>query len=250
MADPILLDDCKVWLGGYDFTGSVNRVNVRGARAELGSQRMGDAAACYSPGLVQIDAEFGGFWEAGAGSVDELIAGSRLVTLDATSWPLTFCPPVSGTAGSSGGLAYTVQGAQYSFDFGAAHGELIPFSVRTRARTGGLSRQTILLPKATVSATTTGTGRQLGAVAATQQLVTVLHVFAVTGGTWTLTIESDDNSGFTSATTRQTFTGATGLTRQVISTAGAISDDYYRAVLTKSGGTSCSAAVATSIEPL
>jgi hypothetical protein len=82
-----------------------------------------------------------------------------------------------------------------------------------------------------------GTGYQLGAVAATQYLYGALHIFTA-GTTITVVLESDDNAGFSSATTRATLgplttTGGTWATR----VAGAITDDYYRFRVTAITGT-------------
>ena len=49
-------------------------------------------------------------------------------------------------------------------------------------------------------------------------------------------MQSDDNSGFTSATNRITFTQATGVTSELLSVAGAITDDYWRLSYTIVGG--------------
>jgi hypothetical protein len=251
VAEPILLSDCKVWLGGYDLTGESNKVAMSLSQAELDNGRFGDGAEAFYPGLFQAEADVDGFWSAGSGSPDHVLGGLRVAVPDRTEWPLTVAPPgAPGSAGADGNLAYTIRGAQFSFNVSGAHGEILPFTFRSLLRQGSVYRQTILLPKATYSSTTTGTGRQLGAVLVTQKLVTSLHVFAVTGGTWTLTIESDDNSGFTTPTVRQTFTAATAITRQTIETNGAITDDWWRAVLTKSGGTSAVVAVATSVSPI
>ena len=84
-----------------------------------------------------------------------------------------------------------------------------------------------------------GTAIQLGAVSATQRLYAALHVANASGTaadqTLIVKIQSDDNSSFTSATDRITFTTASGLTEQITSVAGAITDDYWRAQWTIAG---------------
>lgn len=52
-----------------------------------------------------------------------------------------------------------------------------------------------------------GTGIELGAVGAAQFLYGALHLFGTAGTSITVIAESDDNSGFSSATTRGTFNG-------------------------------------------
>jgi hypothetical protein len=186
-----------------------------------------------------VSAEVLGFWSVGPGEV-ETITAPRILTLpDISEWPLTVLPPdAPNPMGTDGNAAYNVRSAQFSTVLGTVHGELMPFRLRSLPRTGRLDRMTIMLPKATYSATTTGTARQLGALTSADKMVAVLHVFSVTGGTWTLTMESD-TAGFGSPTVQATFSGATGITRQVMEVIGPVSDDYWRVVLTKSGGTSC-----------
>lgn len=253
MADPVLFSNAAVWLGGYDLTGSLKQIDVKLSKAELANSRFGDRAETFEHGLEQVDASLGGFHDYAALGTDVRLYPR--IKSDGTSWPLTVAPPYATAAApaADGNIAYTICGKQFSLDVGASHGELLPYTLTSRLASTGTGaavyRQKVVLPKASVSATTTGTGYQLGAVTATQKIVAVLHVFSVTGGSWVLTVESDDNSGFTSATTRATFTAATDVTRQVIETNGAIADDYWRVVLTKTGGTSCIAAALLSIEP-
>lgn len=85
----------------------------------------------------------------------------------------------------------------------------------------------LIVPKTTVTAGGSGTGYQVGAVASGQKIYAAVHVLACTG-TLGMTLVSDDNSGFTSATTRHTFTSATGATSEWASVAGAITDTYWR----------------------
>jgi hypothetical protein len=254
MADPVLFSNAAVWLGGYDLTGSLKQIDVKLSKAELANSRFGDLAETFEQGLEQVDASLGGFHDYAALGTDVRLYPR--IKSDGTSWPLTVAPPYATAAApaADGNIAYTICGKQFSLEVSAAHGELLPYTLTSRLASTGTGaavyRQKVVLPKASRIATTTGTGYQLGAVSATQKIVAVLHVFSVTGGgTWTLTVESDDNAPFASATTRATFTGATDVTRQVIETNGAIADDYWRVVLTKTGGTSCIAAALLSIEP-
>ena len=82
---------------------------------------------------------------------------------------------------------------------------------------------------ATVSATgATGTGVQVGTVAAGQYLYASFHVFTA-GTTITAVLESDNASNFATAATQMTFgpyttTGG----RWGVRVAGPITDDYYR----------------------
>lgn len=247
MAEPVLLKDLLAWFGGYDFQGHVSSANLTGAKAELANGRFGDDVEPLFPGLQQIASEFGGFWSAENSSAPDTVIWPRIdPTLTPAAWPVVMIPPYSpaATPNTFGNWGYLVVGKQYSYNFTGQHGQLMPFSVRTLpATTYALYRQKLMAAKATVSATTTGTGFQLGELTASLKMVVSFHVFSITGtGAWTLTIESDDNSGFTSATTRATLTQVDqddDPTFEVVEIAGPISnDDFWRAVLTEDSGTS------------
>lgn len=242
MADPVI-QTSNFWLGGYDFSGEINNIALRAARAELPNSRMTDDIAATHPGIQMVDVAANGFWSAGSGSPDA-VSASRVITKEASEWPLTILPPSApGVPGADGNVAYNLRSAQFGIKFGAEHGQLLPFYLSSRARTGRLDRGTVMLPKAVYTVTNTGVARQLGAVAAGEQLVAILHVFAATG-TWTATVESDNGGGFGTPAVQATFTAATGITRQVIVVPGPITDDWWRVVYTETvAGTSTAAAV-------
>lgn len=240
MALPQLLKDSAVWLAGYDFTGYLNSVNFAAAKAELPSNVFTDGVECYFPGLVSVIAEAGGFWNSESALAPDPVVFDR-VKADATpaDWPLIVVPG----GNTEGNIGYAVVGNQFMYQLGGAHGQLLPFSMKTLPSTGyKLYRQRLERAKASVTATTTSAGFQYGALSAAQQMIVTFHVFLISGtGAWTLTIQSDDNAGFSSATTRAAFTQvdqAGDPAFQVVKISGAITDDYWRAVLTEDSGTS------------
>lgn len=103
---------------------------------------------------------------------------------------------------------------------------------------GGV-RGYLLKEQGAVSATgAIGTGVQIGAASATQYLYASLHLLGAAGTSITVVLESDDNAGFSSATTRGTFgpltaSGGNWLTPVL----GAITDTYYRFRVTAITGT-------------
>jgi len=249
MPDPVLLSDCTIWMGGYDLSGDCNQVALGASKAEKANGRFGDVVAAFYPGVQSIEAMVGGFWHA---TPDGAIWARIDPAVNPSEWPLTFCPPNAPAAGAGafGNVAYTVRSAQFGYKLSGKHGELFPFDLTSRAMAGALYRQYVEAAKALVTATTTSTGTQLGLLGATQKHVATLHVFAITAGSWVLTIESDDNSGFTTPTVRATFTAVTTApNRQVVETVGPVATDtWWRAVLTKTGGTNITFAVTQSIE--
>ncbi len=95
----------------------------------------------------------------------------------------------------------------------------------------------ILATSETVTATGSGTGHQLGAVSDSQSIYAGIHLLTAGGTTPSITVilESDDNSGFSSATTRATFTAYNYREGEWRSVVGAITDDYWRFRWTVSG---------------
>jgi hypothetical protein len=257
MADPVVLDAPLVWLGGYDLTTDLYDVTIKAGRVEVADPRFGNLLGASYPGIQQADAMVNGVFNPAVGGADA-VAGPRVVgsfTADYSEWPLTVCPPLAPTAaaGADGNVAYTLRTAQFGIKLGAEHGQLFPFYLTSRARTGHLSRDTVLLPKATRVATATGTAYQLGAVVSgTNKIVAKLHVFSVTGGggSVTVTIESD-TVGFPSPIVRGTFNAvatAASVGRQVLEITSTITDDYWRAVATWTPGTNFSLAVVAALE--
>lgn len=255
MADPIVNDAPLVWLGGYDLSGDLASFMMKASRAELADPRFGNLLAASYPGIEAVDAQLNGVYNPAVGGGDPVTA-PRVITspADASEWPLTFCPPgAPNAAGADGNIVYSLRSAQFGLQWGAQHGALLPFYLSNRARTGRLSRDTVLLPKATRVATATGTAYQLGAVVSgTNKIVAKLHVFSVTGasGSVTVTIESD-TVGFPSPITRGTFNAvatAASVGRQTIEITSTITDDYWRAVATWTAGTNFSLAVVAALE--
>lgn len=105
-----------------------------------------------------------------------------------------------------------------------------------------LARARILHSATAIAASANGTAYQHGAITATQEGVGVLRLIAAPGGagnnTCIVKIQSDDNSGMTSPTDRITFATlnqASVALHEVLTVAGAITDDYWRAVVTIAG---------------
>ena len=143
------------------------------------------------------------------------------------------------TAADDGSVAYLMRGINLSYTpIEGAVGDLAMGAISGVSSTGPVVRGKLLHPS-NVSRTSSsvGTGRQLGAVVAGKSMYAALHVIAVSGTNPTLDVivQSDDNAGFTSATSRITFaqTGAVGAAWGAV--AGAVTDDYWRISYTIGG---------------
>ena len=85
------------------------------------------------------------------------------------------------------------------------------------------------------STTGNGTAYNLGAITAgTNALYAALHVTAITGSDFDLTVDiySDSDANFSSPTKRASFSAITAITSEIISLATAVTDAYWRATWT------------------
>lgn len=88
---------------------------------------------------------------------------------------------------------------------------------------------------ATSTADFFGTIVQFGTAPGGTQMYASLHVIAGTGGTLTVTLQSDDNAGMTTPATVFAFTGATGLTQELKNGSTNL-QSYYRIKAEITGG--------------
>lgn len=236
----IVVTDAILFAGEFDLSGHLNSVNADVEFAEKDQTVFGDGASNFLAGLQSWSVAYEGFLDYAADASDEAVAA-----LNGTSGiPLT----ISATR-ADGDVAYLGRGFKPGLTRSTQVGEIAKLTGNFTASSGeGLVRGELLVPKAAKTATGTGTGQQLGAVAAGESVYAALHVFSASGTSPTLnvTVESDDNSGFTSATTRLTFTQATAAGSQWQSLAGAITDTYWRVRFTI-GGTSPSFTIAVAV---
>lgn len=110
--------------------------------------------------------------------------------------------------------------------------------------TGALLRTTVLEKDTAIANTVTGSARNAGAIGATKEGVAIARMLSAPGGAGSndciITIESDNAEGFPSASTRATFTtldqtSSPTDTPEVKTIAGAVTDDWWRSVVTISG---------------
>ena len=220
-----LIVDGALALGAYNLTANTMALTVDQSADEVDGTAFADSFMNFLPGtLLKASLGISGFQEfANPDSAIQtaLGAGSTVVT--------------AAAGRSDGSRAWFLNSLISKYSFGGAVGEAGKFDLgcatSDRLITGWL--------QAYGSKTSTGnsTGVQIGALSASQSMYASLHVITATGTTLDVTVESDDNSGFTSATTRITFTQvATTPISYLSSVAGAITDDYWRMKWTIVGG--------------
>lgn len=137
---------------------------------------------------------------------------------------------LDGYPGAENDLAYLMNVVEQNYSGPATQGDLAQVSLALQC--DGPLVLGRLLAVGSKSSGGSSSGVQLGAVASGQGIYASLHVITATSGSITVIIESDDNGGFSSATTRLTFTAVTttpGSEWVFDIPASGITDDFWRA---------------------
>lgn len=224
-----VLQDASVWVHDIAIHDITHTLQFSTSREAKDSTVFGNTARSNKPGLMVAQVSVQGY--------------ADMTTFDDDLYDIydnATTTPVSLSATSADGdTAYTLRTLTASLSpLGGQVGDMAAVSLEAQGRAGVRPvRGTILHAETARTTTGVGTGRQLGTVVAASSVYGALHVVAASGTTPTLNVvvQSDDNSGFTSPTTRLTFTQATGKTGEWQSAAGAITDDWWRVSYTIAG---------------
>jgi hypothetical protein len=219
----IVLKDAVCWIGQYAFGGVSHSIAIDLRQDAPECTVFGATARDYKPGLKGIGLQVDGYWDSAIdlGVQSSLMGASRPVTWASVSTVGTF--------------AYLFSAISTDYKIGGQVGAVFPFSAGAQGT--GTPVRGMLMENSTRTATGNGTGQQLGAITSTQKLYYALHVTAASASdTLDVIIQSDDNSGFTTPTTRATLTQITDVGGSVFgSIDGAITDDYWRFQFTIAG---------------
>lgn len=225
-----VLTDASVLLGGVGLTGKSNSISLTYEVETQDNTVFGNDTRTNAAGLFALSGEVGGF-------TDDSITGSTI--FDAVgAGPSVFQVAAPGDDGTKG-YAFKSMAASTQ-PLGGSVGEMAADSISLVGKSGApLVNGTILHALTARTATGTGTGRELGAVLSTESVYGALNITAASGTTPTLDVivQSDDNSDFTTPTTRLTFSQQTAAGADWQSAAGAITDTHWRVSFTI-GGTS------------
>jgi len=226
-----VLTDVHLYSGGLDLTGYSNKLDLSGEYEEKETTSFASNGWKENIlGLGSAKASGEGQWDAGTAALPDDGLWAAFGT--AGAWTAT---PTSAAVGS---LAYLTKMSQAKYSLGGSVGDVAPWSVDWSGTWPLVRGQLIHSASTARTATGNGTSAQLGALLSTQALYVCLHVISVSGTgspTVTVSVESDDATGFPSATTRGTFAAATAIGGQVLKIAGAVTDDWWRVKYTISG---------------
>jgi hypothetical protein len=231
MGNKLVLTNARIFTGGADLTSSSNKVGIDPEYAAEDVTNFGSGGwAEVTAGLASSEIEGGGQWEAGdASKVDD----NRWASLGGLSaWSIT---PGGASVGT---LAYFTKALDGEYSLGDEVGKVVPWSAKAMGSWPVVRGQIAHDPGTARTATGTGAGAQVGAVAAGKQLYAALHVLSIAGTstpTITAAIESAPDNTFGAPTTRLTFAAATALGGQILRVPGAITDTWWRPKWTISG---------------
>lgn len=236
-----ILSNAKLYAAGFDFSGDMNGLALKYSADMKDATTLIDTTRARRAGLKDVSFQHEGYWNGGAGAVDDALFNSVLGVNDV---PMTIAP----ISGAEGEVVYSFKADAAGYTPGAKIGDMLAFSV-SGSGDGPLVRGTMLQNQAR-TVTGNGTIFNPGAVSAVQKLYGTLHVLSLSGaGTLTVKIQSAATGGFGSPTDRITFTVASALGGQFAAPiSGAITDAFWRAVWTISGFTSATFAVLMGIQ--
>ncbi|MGP4084177.1 hypothetical protein [Streptomyces sp. KR55] len=229
-----VLTNVRCFAVGVDLTGVSNKIEVSSEVAAKEATNYGSSG--YKEvvgGLASAEISGEGQWEAGDSTKVDDASWAQIGGVG--PWSIS-----ANNGAAVGDLAYFTSALRADYKLLGEVGEVAPWTSMAKSAWPLVRGQFAHPPGTARTASGTGTGLNLGAVAANKRLYAAVHVLSVAGTTPSITarVESDDNSGFTSATTRLTFTAANAVGGQILRTDGtAITDTWWRIAWTISGTT-------------
>lgn len=225
-----VLKDAKVLFSGRDLSGELSSISLEISVETPEKTAFGDGTRTRLPGIIDISATHSGWWDIVSATDD--LDSDLLTEIGAASSLMS----MTDSGGTLGDISYALKIQSSAFSRGGSHGEIFAFTIAVSA--DGPVVRGVVMENSSFTATADGTKRQVGAISATQSIYSSLHVTSVSGTSPTLDVivESDATNSFSgSETTRLThpqFT-ATGANQQIL--AGAVTDDWWRLVMTITG---------------
>lgn len=229
-----ILTNVRTFAVGVDLTSQSNKVELSAEVEDKDTTNYGSQGwkeVLGGIGSAEISAE--GQWEAGDSTKVDDASWSTLGGVG--PWSVS-----ANTAANVGDLAYFTSALRSDYKLFDAVGEVAPWTGTAKSSWPLVRGQFAHPPGTARTATGTGTGLNLGAVATNKRLYAALHVLSASGTTPSLTarVESSVDNTFASPTTRLTFTAATASGGQIQRTSGtAITDTWWRVAWTISGTT-------------
>ena len=207
---------------------------VRTSRMAVGKSMIpttfGSNSRTFIPGIKEVSYSFQGFFDAdGTEGVDDVYnAGFGSTAAEVTTIVLP-----DGTTDSA---TYSFQAIHSSYSpWGGAIGDMAAFQIDGSGVGDSFKGKLLEAGQTARSSSSNSSGEQLVGITANETARATLHVIATTGSpTLDVTIQSD-TSGFSTPTDRITFTQATAIGAQFMTSSAVHSDDYWRTEWTFGG---------------
>lgn len=207
-----------IWVSGYDISGSLNKASPGMGRDLTDVSCFQDDGKKWRPHFQRDSLAVSGFFESGADLIDEILGTLQFTEVNVAAL-------IGGTAFGSVAYGATLFLNDYKLTSPTDGAVVLDAMFQPGGASDGILDQgIILLPKGTIPRTADSEGSGHDGLAATVSgAVAYLHVFECgADDDLVVTIEDDDNDGFTSANTLITFTAATGITSEKKTVAGAV----------------------------
>lgn len=233
----VVLENAKVWLGGYDLSGQLNAVSIGLEADKIDATTFGcNGWQSHVAGLKSLNAGVVGFW-------DVNYDGVLLNNLTTSSAP--FSTALLGVTAGNQAYCFNARSGTYN-PADASVGELIKFDASISSASDKMARGLLLAAQA-ITGDGSGTAFQLGAVASTKKLCAALHITAWNATSLVVTLSSSATEGG-AYTTQATFATATSVGGKWLTPiSGPITDTWWKANWDITG-TSATIAVIAGIE--
>ena len=229
-----ILTNVRTFAVAVDLTSQSNKVEISAEVEDKDSTNyasQGWKEVLGGLGSAEISAE--GQWEAGDPTKVDDASWAQLGGVG--PWSIS-----ANNGAAVGDLAYFTSALRSDYKLFDAVGEVAPWSGTAKSSWPLVRGQFAHPPGTARTASGTGTGLNLGAVATGKRMYAAVHVLSASGTTPSLTarVESSVDNTFASPTTRLTFAAATTAGGQALRTDGtAITDTWWRIAWTISGTT-------------
>ncbi len=226
-----VLKDAKVYLEGRDISGELNAISFEFSVDTPDSTTFGETTRRRLPGVLDIVANHSGYWD----SISATDSADKDF-FDQIGQAASVIMSVSPDGGQIGEVAFSFVGRTATYSPGASHGEVLAFQLTVNGD-GPFVKGKVFENQA-FTTTLTGTIRQLDIVNAEEVIHSIVHVTAISGTatpTVAITVHSDTEEDFPSATLRFTHSDITVVKADQLTLNGAISDSYWRYTMTITG---------------
>lgn len=236
MPNTILMKNCRILVGPQELSGISNSLAMNHAAEMLDDTTfqpttVGNGTRSFIAGLKTIEITGNVFWDS---DYDSLLY-SRLGFSDEVV-------SVAAVGETEGDVVHLTRGVRGAYNpLSGEVGQLVSAQIDVKNKGYDLVRGQLMRAGAAITVTGNSTGINMGS-AASKRIFSALHIktpLVAGGGGEQIVgiIQSDDNSGFTTPTTRLTHTTMTALGAdwQQASIGAGITDNWWRAQWTISG---------------